>query len=543
MITKKHGKPFRVKTVLFDFDGTLTKPGGIDFLAIKSAIACPPEIPLLEFIDTLPPEQRANAETVLDRFETEAAAKAEPHDAAEELVAELRASGLRVGVLTRNSLASVLRSLENFPALSKDDFDIIVSRDDPAEPKPSADGVLLAARELNCGPEEILVMGDYVFDIQAGRNAGSVTVFLDNGTVPESQKIDGDFNVTRLEDVKDIIRLGTPLDAGKFPNALLGQALDGLLRDDPSVLVRPGIGEDVAAVRTDGDEIVVLKSDPITFATDAVGHYAVLVNANDIATSGATPRWFLATLMFPLETTPSQVFNVIRELASVCEKWGITLCGGHTEITDAATRPVVSGMLAGTVSTGNLLEKKNMRPGDRIIMTKTAGVEGTSIIAREFEDRLLKLGMAPEEISAGKRFLDKIGVLAEAEIAAQFGATAMHDVTEGGIATALEELGIAGGLGIRVRMDAIQTDPVTEKMCGLLGVDPLGLIGSGSLLIACEKQHADGLVKTIRKAGIHAACIGKALETRDGIEAVKDGQPVSWPRFDRDEIARLFQGQ
>ncbi len=140
-MTMNPDKPFRTKAVLFDFDGTLTQPGGIDFMAIKRAIDCPPDIPLLEFIETLPPESRGNAETVLDQFETEAAAQAEPNRETEELVAYLRSNGIRVGILTRNSLESVRRSLKNFPSLSPNDFDIIVSRDDPIKPKPSGDGV------------------------------------------------------------------------------------------------------------------------------------------------------------------------------------------------------------------------------------------------------------------------------------------------------------------------------------------------------------------------------------------------------------------
>lgn len=208
-------KPFRIKAVLFDFDGTLTKPGAIDFMGIKQAIDCPNEIPLLEFIETLPSETAKNqANAILEKFEREAASRAEPNDGAEDMVRYLRQIGLHVGILTRNRMESISRSLENF-ALNASDFDIIISRDDPIEPKPSADGVLLAAKKLNIEPGEILMVGDYVFDVLTGINAGAVTVFLDNKTFPDSQKIYGDFTIYRFDDLRDVIRLGVPSETRK----------------------------------------------------------------------------------------------------------------------------------------------------------------------------------------------------------------------------------------------------------------------------------------------------------------------------------------
>ncbi len=288
------------------------------------------------------------------------------------------------------------------------------------------------------------------FDIQAGCDAGAITVFLDDETkgwkqeTPNDSIESSDYTISNLGELRDIVRLGIPLRAGKFPNDLLKGVLDQFTFHDSSVLISPGIGEDTAAVDVSGEEVLILKSDPITFATDSIGHYAVLVNANDIATSGAVPRWFLTTLLFPCGTTPSDIFQVMHDLKNVCQEWGITLCGGHTEITDAVTRPVITGMLAGTVAKCDLIDKRNIRPGDKVLLTKGVSVEGTSIIAREFGDVLKARGMTEAEIKECREFLSHISVLKEARIAGQSrGTSAMHDVTEGGVATAIEELSIA----------------------------------------------------------------------------------------------------
>jgi hydrogenase maturation factor len=307
-----------------------------------------------------------------------------------------------------------------------------------------------------------MMVGDFVFDMEAGKAAGAVTVLFSPDKDSSGIVCESDHRAASMEDLRRIIRLYLPLPAGKFPNDLLGLFLEGFDFQDPAVLINPGIGEDTAAVNVEKEEVLILKSDPITFATDAIGHYAVLINANDIATSGARPRWFLATLMFPCNTTPVEIFQVLRDLESVCRQWEITLCGGHTEITDAVSRPVVAGMLAGTVKRSELIDKRNMRPGDRVLLTKGIAVEGTTIIAREFGNRLKDLGLTGDMIAVCREFLSQIGIIREARIAAGCkGVSAMHDVTEGGLATALEELSTAGSHSIRVYMENIPIFPQT----------------------------------------------------------------------------------
>jgi len=279
-----------IQAVLFDFDGTLTEPGSLDFNVIRDAIRCPKGRPVLEFIkDLSSQDERAEASRILDGFEAEAARQSSPNERAEEVLEFLRARGLKVGIISRNSLASIETALRNFRHIQPSDFAVILSRDDPVSPKPSPEGILAAAETMRIPVEHVLVIGDFVFDIEAGHKAGALTAFLTNRGSSHPCPYPSDFTLNHLGDLIDVIRLYAPLPAGKLPNDLLGQFLADLGVDASAMLVRPGVGEDVAAVPLAGEEVLVLKSDPVTLATDAISLYAVTVNVNDIATAGATP--------------------------------------------------------------------------------------------------------------------------------------------------------------------------------------------------------------------------------------------------------------
>jgi len=530
-----------IRMVLFDFDGTLTKPGALDFDRIKQAIGCPPEIPVLEYMRSITdPVRRREVSRLLDRFEMEGAEISTPNAGAETVIPYLKERGILIGILTRNTLKTVIRALENFEGAGISDFDLVITRDDQLKPKPHPEGILWAAQKMGIRPEHILMVGDFAFDMEAGRRAGAVTLFLDNHNRKKND-VERAFTISTLENLEEIIRLGEPLPAGKLPNHLLKRFLTEFSFDDPSVFIGPAVGEDTAAVDIEGEDVLILKTDPVTFVTGSIGLYAVLVSANDIATSGATPRWMLATLLFPVGTSALAVHRVMSELHQICRSHGITICGGHTEITDTVSRPVVSGMMAATVKKSQLIDKKKMAPGDVVLMTKRVAVEGTAIIAGELGGRLRKLGLSHKKISASQDFLSMLSILEEARIAASCkGVSAMHDVTEGGLATAVHELSIAGRCRIRIRMEDIPVYPLTQEICSLLSISPMGLIGSGSLLICCKRDHVDSLVKDIRDAGIEVTAIGEVIEPGSGVEGIRDGKPSSWPSFATDEIARLF---
>jgi HAD superfamily hydrolase (TIGR01509 family) len=538
-------KPFCIKAVLFDFDGTLTIPGALDFAFIKNELGCPQQQPVLEFIEGISDTQeREQAFAKLNRFENDAAINSRPNPGAEDLIRNIRSLGLVAGLITRNSLESVNVALENFEDINLSDFNIVITRDDPVAPKPSGDGILLAAHKLGIEPENILMVGDFVFDIQAGKNAGSLTVLLDVNPHVKQYEVAGDFTVSSLSEINRIIDMGVPLPQGKLPNTMLEDFLEQFIFDDGLLIIKPGVGEDIAAVDISSEEVIILKSDPITYATDAIGHYAVLVNANDIATAGAVPRWFMTTLLFPFGSTGSDIWHVMQELNRIANKHRITLCGGHTEITDAVKRPLVIGSLVGTVKKNHLIDKRNIQTGDKILLTKSIAVEGTAIIAREFESRLQTMGFNESDLIACQQLLDSISILDEAAAAAETGGvSAMHDVTEGGLATAVTELSIAANHQIKIDMDKIPVFHQTLRICGLFDISHLGLIGSGSLLICCRPDREAEIKTQIQKAGIDLTCIGEIVGAGKGVLAFDKSGPVPWPEFEVDELTRLFSIQ
>ncbi|MDX1707499.1 MAG: AIR synthase related protein, partial [Desulfobacterales bacterium] len=344
----------------------------------------------------------------------------------------LIAKNLRLGIISRSGLNTVEQALRECPFFNEDDMEVIISRPEIMGHKADTDPIQRAAQKMKVALSNTLFVSPHPSEIRAVHQMGAITAWMRTGQEADPEATAADFAFDNIAEIENIVRMGIPLPAGKLPNALLREFLDQFVFEDPSVLINPGVGEDIAAVDIESEEVLVLKTDPITFATDSIGQYAVLINANDIATSGAIPRWFLTTLFFPCGTTPSQIKAVFDELKHFCQHWGITLCGGHTEITDAVARPIVAGMMAGTVSRRDLIDKRQMKQGDRVLMTKGAAVEGTAIIAREFGDRLKKIGLAANEINRCRRFLDQISIISEAKIAAESpGTTAMHDVTEG----------------------------------------------------------------------------------------------------------------
>lgn len=335
------------------------------------------------------------------------------------------------------------------------------------------------------------------------------------------------------------------LPVGKLEPEFLAELLGGLRADDPAVIVGPGIGRDVTVLAWDaGERYLVAKTDPITFATDEIGFYAVNVNANDVATSGGVPRWFLATLLLPAGATDEAlVRSIFAQIDAACRALGVSLVGGHTEVTHDLDRPVLVGFMLGEVGRDGLIVGDGARVGDRLLLTKGVAVEGTSIIARELGDELRARGVAAETVQRAAGFLHDpgIGVLREARIAVGAGAVhAMHDPTEGGLATGLHELAIASGVGLTVDEAAIPVLPETESFCALLGLEPLGLIASGSLLIAADPADADAIAGAIRAEGIACADVGAVVRAEEGIRIGRDGAWRDLPRYDQDEIAKVF---
>ncbi len=329
---------------------------------------------------------------------------------------------------------------------------------------------------------------------------------------------------------------------GKIDPGLLAGLLDEVDIKDERVVIRPAVGEDVCAIRMD-DKYLVAKTDPITFATERIGWYVVHINANDLATAGATPKWFLVTALLPEGRTDETMMRSIwDDLNNALQEIGCSLCGGHTEVTAGLDRPILIGQMLGEVAMEKLVNKKTARPGDRVLLTKGVPVEGTAILAHEKGD-MLKNACSADKLAAGRRFLDEpgISVLKEAQIACQTGEVhGMHDPTEGGIATGLWELATACELGMWVNENNIRILQPGRDFCNALGLDPLGVIASGALLICVGPESANDVREAIESEGVACADVGEMREQADGIKLLgKNGTRRDMPVFKQDEIGKL----
>jgi len=329
------------------------------------------------------------------------------------------------------------------------------------------------------------------------------------------------------------------LTPGKLPITLLKRGIALCGAPDSRVLIGPRFGEDCAVIDI-GSQYLITKTDPVTFTAEEVGWYAVHVNANDVATMGARPLWFQACVLFPEGTGEDTVLQVFTQIDAASKELGIAVTGGHTEVTGAVTRPVVIGDMHGVVDKDRLVTSSGARPNDLVIITKAAGIEGTSILA--VEKAVALRSHCDEETlqeAVDLRHALGISVVKEALLAAEYGVTAMHDPTEGGVAMGLFELATASRVRITLDVDAIPVLPATQTICHVFRINPFGLISSGALLLTIPPDRWSALETAMQTQGIPARVIG-TVHHGSGISAFAGGKPVSFTYSETDELAKVL---
>jgi hydrogenase expression/formation protein HypE len=325
------------------------------------------------------------------------------------------------------------------------------------------------------------------------------------------------------------------LPTGKLSAALLRRLLDDTGPLPPEVLVGPAIGEDACAIDVEAG-VLVAASDPVTLTGADLGRTVVTINGNDVAVTGARPRWFLATVLLPAGTTESELERLFSDMRSALAALGAVLVGGHTEVTDVVRNPVVVGHMLGVAPAGRIVTTSGVRPGDAIVQVGRVPIEGAAVLALEHAAALTS---APEaSVRAAAAAIDQPGIsVVEAAIAAaQLGATAMHDPTEGGLAAALWEMASAARVALRVDRDRIDWFPPGLDVCRAAGADPWATLASGMLLATFGQPDAGDAVRQLTARGHEAVIIGLA-EPGEGVRDTA-GRLIPWP--ERDEVARLL---
>lgn len=299
------------------------------------------------------------------------------------------------------------------------------------------------------------------------------------------------------------------LPPGKIPIDILKEVVfKNLGAKRSEVLLGPAAGVD-GAVLDVGNKNAIVSMDPITGAAERIGWEAININANDVATFGVEPAFFFSCIMLPENADSKIVETISLQMHHAAKGLGIAIVGGHCESTPGLSSPIVVGCTMGLTEKGNYVTAAGAKSGDKLILTKSAGIEGTAILASDRHDQLAKL-FSPIILESAKGFYSQISVVKDALTAYRTGGVhAMHDPTEGGILNGVHEVADAAGLGVRVFEDKITVEPETAKICRFYEIDPLQLIGSGALLIAADPQAADNIIESLCKERIYAEIIGE----------------------------------
>jgi hydrogenase maturation factor len=337
---------------------------------------------------------------------------------------------------------------------------------------------------------------------------------------------------------------------GKLPNAILDKLIRTYITpsqngSDLQVIMGAHVGQDNAVVEPESGNYLVVKTDPITFATEEIGSYVVNINANDIATAGAKPKWFMPVLLLPEKhTDDSLVDKIFSDIAITCQKLNAAIIGGHTEITFGLDRPIVIGTMFGEVEKSRLITTMGAKPGDALIMTKGIVIEGAAIMARERETFLLEHGISQQVIDQVKDYLYDPGISVVKEallLADNFTVHAMHDPTEGGLAMGIVELAQNSNCGIRLDPSNIIYVPESKSLCEVFGLNPLGTISSGTLIAAVPNEEVDDIISFLAQNNINAAKIGELTDEANQYFTIdENGVEIPLEYSQTDEITKIF---
>ncbi|MEM2575422.1 MAG: AIR synthase family protein [Sulfolobales archaeon] len=332
---------------------------------------------------------------------------------------------------------------------------------------------------------------------------------------------------------------------GKLPPEILKKYVFSRVGvTDPRVLVGPSIGEDAAVIDLGGGNVLVAHVDPISGANEYIGWLAVHIPSNDIAVSGAKPHWLLPVLYLPEKADEELIDNITYQMDSAAKEINAMIVGGHSEFTPGIKRPLISMTAMGVTTLDKYVKSGGAKPGDVVLMTKSAGIEGTAILASDFSDLLLSRGIDEGMISSARNMIKSVSVVRDALTLAEDNIpTAMHDPTEGGILGGVLELAYASNTSIIVYEETIPITKETKTFCNILGLDPLKMLSSGTLIASVPINKLDNALKKLRSEGIEASIIGEVVKRGDYFVKIyrKNGKEETFSdTYISDEIIRLW---
>jgi len=324
------------------------------------------------------------------------------------------------------------------------------------------------------------------------------------------------------------VPLNSRFNVGKIPYEILEKIVYSRLGfQDKNIVVKPGVGIDASVIRL-GDGFIALACDPITAATEKAGWLSVHINANDVACVGAKPKYFMPTILLPEGSRHVDLEEVMDDMDLAAKELEVSIVAGHTEVTPSVNQPVIAGGIVGVGLGSEPVLSSGCREGDIIVMTKYAGLEGTSVIAHEYYDKLREI-VGEEILVRAMSLMDMVSIVREAVAAYRHGASAMHDPTEGGVITGLYELCVASNAEIEVNLDEIPLMEETIAICKAVKIDPYKLLGSGALLVSIRADRFQSLKYEFEKMGIKYSIIGRVLKNgKCSLRVYRRGREVKY---------------
>ena len=296
------------------------------------------------------------------------------------------------------------------------------------------------------------------------------------------------------------------------PESLKKYVLSRFVSCDPSIVLQADVGVDAAAIKVCDEVLVGVHPDPISGAIKHLGTLSIVIPANDVAMIGAYPKFFTSVILLPENSDEELVDIITSSMRRALSRYGALMVGGHTEFTDSVKRPITATTAFGILKTSNLVDVRNVKEGDLIIMSKYAGIEGTAILSSDFREVLIARGVSEGTLEAGEKMIDLISVVEEATLLSREGlVSGMHDPTEGGLLGGLAEMAYASGKLIRVYADKIPLHKVTLEITKALGLDPLKILSSGALIASVPREHVEEAIELLKKNNIEASVIGEVL--------------------------------
>lgn len=327
------------------------------------------------------------------------------------------------------------------------------------------------------------------------------------------------------------------MEIGKLSNRALGEIVfNNIKYKRKEVLQGAAIGMDNAIIDF-GEEVCIISTDPITGATKDIGKLAIHISCNDVASSGAEPIGVLLTILAPPSTTIEDIDLIMKEAGEAAEELKVEIMGGHTEITDAVNRVVISTTVLGKQLRKNMIDPSRVKVGDKVLITKYAGLEGTSILAKEMEEYLMEK-LDRKRIIEAQKMGDMISVVKEGLICGEIGVNYMHDITEGGVLGAVWEGAMAINKGIKIYEELIPIMDVTREIASILKIDPYKLISSGSMLIIADDEKASIIEEKLKGEGIKVSQIGEVI--KEGIIIKRKDKEENIPPPASDELYKAL---